>query len=201
MSEEKPKRRNFPPEPEDGGMGGQSLARVENAEMDDNYVPGPSEMPADYSPEVVAAVCQAIESGMPYRQAIRNMGVEGRFDRWRKAKSKYIDREIARAESRFIQKHLVRIDKAGEKSWQASAWMLERRFPSQFSIAGRGVKGKGADGGQVLIQIISGVPRPPLIAQERRRPHGETKQPVAEIEMEDAIQVELIDGGKADESS
>jgi len=44
------------------------------------------------------------------------------------------DADVAAAEAQFIQGQLEVIKDAAKKgSWQASAWMLERRLPAEFS--------------------------------------------------------------------
>lgn len=52
-------------------------------------------------------------------------------------KSYYIklDKEIKIARARFQHRHLQRITNASDNgSWQASAWLLERRCPDEFAL-------------------------------------------------------------------
>lgn len=37
-----------------------------------------------------------------------------------------------KAEAQFQRKHIKNIEDFGEKTWQASAWLLERKFPDDF---------------------------------------------------------------------
>lgn len=39
---------------------------------------------------------------------------------------------LERGRAKSIERRMGKIDKAGEKSWQAHAWALERMFPDQF---------------------------------------------------------------------
>lgn len=66
-----------------------------------------------------------------------------RYERQRKLKD-----AMQKAQSAFKAYHVQNITKAARKNWQASAWMLERRFPDEY---GRGIdrymlKQAGANG-------------------------------------------------------
>ena len=41
--------------------------------------------------------------------------------------------KLKKANAKFKAVHINRINKASEKEWQASAWMLERKFPDEFA--------------------------------------------------------------------
>ena len=84
--------------------------------------------------------------GLPFKHAAALAGIgERTFQRWREqartapanSNLKKLERELERAVSAFMHTHMKRIAKAGaegSKLWTASAWLLERRFPAQFSL-------------------------------------------------------------------
>lgn len=41
--------------------------------------------------------------------------------------------EIKKAYSKYKLVHITRINEASKNEWQASAWMLERKFPDEFA--------------------------------------------------------------------
>ena len=95
--------------------------------------------------EIREAIAQKIRSGTPKRYAAESSGVpESTFYRWleegekdKKAdvKSCYAEfwEAIRKAETVLILKNIKVIDEAAnDGSWQASAWKLERMFPSEF---------------------------------------------------------------------
>lgn len=43
------------------------------------------------------------------------------------------DAAILAAEAAFIDSQIANIREAAKKNWQASAWLLERKFPEHFS--------------------------------------------------------------------
>lgn len=54
-------------------------------------------------------------------------------------------REKVKAYNSFRNKHLKNIEKAGSKQWQASAWLLERVFPSDYGRPERVLSVEGGD--------------------------------------------------------
>lgn len=79
-----------------------------------------------YSEELVHALEEAIESGMSNIRACDLVGItENTFYTWIKEKDEFSKR-IKEARSRKIKNCLDRIRKAGDRTWQADAWILER---------------------------------------------------------------------------
>jgi hypothetical protein len=87
-----------------------------------------------YSPERVAVIVSAIETGCPAAHAARAAGIsDTTFYDWKKEFPEFRD-AIAQAESRGMLKRLEAIQKAADSGqWTASAWVLERRFPQLFA--------------------------------------------------------------------
>lgn len=46
---------------------------------------------------------------------------------------KALERDIKKAYSKYKAVHIARINEASKNEWQASAWMLERKFPDEFA--------------------------------------------------------------------
>ena len=85
-------------------------------------------------------ICNDIKAGVPIKHASISHGITERtfynwFDKGKEAKSgkfrKFYDK-IQEAKSVAITLRARRIYKAGETSWQADAWWLERVDPDNF---------------------------------------------------------------------
>lgn len=100
--------------------------------------------PTKLTPEVAGRICRAVRAGNYIDIAATLAGVhratlydwlkrghaEGRGLYYEFAKA--LDKALAESEVRDVE----RIDKAGEKYWQAIAWRLERRFPKRWGRKG-----------------------------------------------------------------
>jgi len=87
-----------------------------------------------YTQATIDAITQALKLGATYRRACAAAGIsEQTFNEWRRNKASFSE-AIEKAEYDFTQRHLEVIEKAATKdgTWQASAWMLERRYPSEY---------------------------------------------------------------------
>ena len=88
--------------------------------------------PTKYSPETLKTIIAAIEQGAPLRHAAAYAGIsEDTLARWREKHADFAD-AIKAAEARAVIGRLARIRRAEEDSWQAAAWWLERKYPSEF---------------------------------------------------------------------
>jgi len=91
--------------------------------------------------EIIKIICDLAEDGLPDAHIANVIGVTPEcFCRWKKqgeqGKSpthiKFYT-EYKKAVAEFIQKNLQIIQKAAfDGSWQAAAWLLERRFWNEF---------------------------------------------------------------------
>ena len=83
------------------------------------------------SAEQAARIMLAWASGAPYYDACLAAGMTRAMARRAKEDPDWMAaHQQARAE--FIQKNLQRLDDHAGKTWQAAAWLLERRAPEQF---------------------------------------------------------------------
>ena len=112
--------------------------------------------PTKYTPEAVKIITDAIKEGLSFRDSCAMAGIsEDTFADWRKDKADFSE-AVEKAVAEFKKQNLIAIRAAGLKklkdgslsgSWQANAWLLERRFPQEF---GRTVQEQvGKDGGAI----------------------------------------------------
>ena len=87
--------------------------------------------PTKRTPEVVAAISQAIAQGLTDREAGLLAGVRhDTMTEWRKDPE--FSEAIERATAQRLLARLGRIE-AGEQGWQGTAWALERLYPERFA--------------------------------------------------------------------
>ncbi len=86
------------------------------------------------TPERIAGICKLIASGLSPRRAAEKLRIHhSTLANWRERDSD-LSREVANAEAQFIERQIGTIETAANKgSWQAAAWLLERRYPTEFS--------------------------------------------------------------------
>jgi hypothetical protein len=80
------------------------------------------------------AICEMIRRGLSLRRAGEALGIHhSTIGRWREERADFAS-AVVTAEAQFVQNQLATIRKAAVNgSWQAAAWMLERRLPAEFS--------------------------------------------------------------------
>lgn len=87
-----------------------------------------------YEPELVDAICQWIEDGVPNKAAAEGNGLsETQFYEWLKNRPEFAER-VKKAHAEAIQRNVKIVRKAADRSWQAAAWWLERRQKDDFSL-------------------------------------------------------------------
>jgi hypothetical protein len=86
------------------------------------------------TPRILAAICELVKQGLSVRRAAEHLKVHhSTVAAWR-SRDLQFDADVAAAEAQFIQSRLEIITDAAKKgSWQAAAWLLERRLPAEFS--------------------------------------------------------------------
>jgi hypothetical protein len=82
---------------------------------------------------MLKAICDLVRNGLSFSHAAQKLHVHHTtVGRWRKELPDF-DAAILAAEAEFIDSQIANIRTAAKTSWQASAWLLERKFPAFFS--------------------------------------------------------------------
>lgn len=90
--------------------------------------------------ELTTILCENIELGLSYRLTCQAAGIAFQtFNEWMKAGEagkdekhiKFYNR-VQAAEANCASENLKRIREAAKHTWQAGAWLLERRYPSEY---------------------------------------------------------------------
>lgn len=87
-----------------------------------------------YDEATVRAITEALRLGMTRRDACIHGDIsEDTFANWLARYSEFSD-AVQKAEMQSKMSRLARITKAGTNgTWQADAWVLERKFPQEFA--------------------------------------------------------------------
>lgn len=87
--------------------------------------------------EVWAKVLAGIASGLTEQDACSVVGIS-RTTLWKKKKEDAdFKEEVRKANVAFKLKHIQNISEHANKWWQASSWLLERKFPEEFGAASK----------------------------------------------------------------
>ncbi len=85
------------------------------------------------TPQMLKAICELVKNGLSLSHAAERLHVHHTtVGRWRKELPAF-DSAILAAEAEFIDAQIANIRTAAKTSWQASAWLLERKFPAFYS--------------------------------------------------------------------
>lgn len=120
--------------------------------------------PTKFTPETIKRLTDAIRMGATYDLACKYAGISYQtFNEWREGrmypqgttadqKREFVD-AIQKAEGDAAVGWLTKIEKAAnEGHWQAAAWKMERRYPSDYGRTVQQVE--GPDGGPVTISVV-----------------------------------------------
>jgi len=100
--------------------------------------------PTLFNAETSRILFDAIERGLPYRQAAALAGISyDTFNRWRNdaldtdASPELCDfcKELAAAKARGADALLTKIKTASDKDWKAAAWILSKWFPKHWGAS------------------------------------------------------------------
>ena len=95
---------------------------------------------------MIERLAEAVGSGLPDKFAAQLCGLSpSTVKAWRaqgrtatpQSLLSRLDRKLAQADSEFIRVHLAKVAEAKSGSWQASAWLLERKFQNEFALVQR----------------------------------------------------------------
>lgn len=108
--------------------------------------------PTKYTPDRVKRILEAIKLGVAYIDAASYAGVGlATFNEWRDRYPEFAG-AVEEAAGQAVVANMAKIQKAAtEGSWQASAWILERRHPDRYGRTTR-TELTGPDGGPVQTQ-------------------------------------------------
>lgn len=110
--------------------------------------------PTKYSDEVVERITHAIGLGATYELAAGYGGISYEtFNDWRQKKPQFSE-AIKAAEGIAAVGWLGKIEEAaGDGTWQAAAWKLERRYPHDYGRTVASQEHTGPAGGPLRIVI------------------------------------------------
>ena len=113
------------------------------------------------SEEDLQTAKEALELGMPLSRIPALIGISSTaFDRLLK-KSNGLSEVFQSCKEKGVKKQLANIARAGEKSWQASAWLCERAYSNNDEFAQRTRTGSGSQVTVNLQNVLQLAKRPP----------------------------------------
>lgn len=87
-----------------------------------------------YSKEIIEEISGYLEEGASAKDACDLAGIsEETFYAWKKEKPEFSE-SVTKGKLKFKIGLIKTINEAGRKTWQASAWILEHRYPKEFSL-------------------------------------------------------------------
>jgi hypothetical protein len=86
------------------------------------------------TPKTIEVILEAISQGLTQREASILAGIsEDTLSLWKKKDSDFSE-QMRQKEIECKLSHIKNIKEASKKSWQASAWWLERKYKEEFSL-------------------------------------------------------------------
>ena len=131
--------------------------------------------PKKLNAQVIERLAEAIGDGLPDRHAAALIGISPRtLMAWRTAGKTApgqsllarLDKRLAQADAEFVQFHLRALATAKAGVWTRHAWLLERKFQTEFALVQRVEAGAPGDfaklsAGEVRAKILELVPKSP----------------------------------------
>jgi hypothetical protein len=96
-----------------------------------------------YGPDITAEICKHLALGMGRVDSclLSDISYET-FTRWMEHHNEFCE-AIKKAEAKCKERNVALIQRAAVTTWQAAAWMLERKYPEEFA---QRLQHTGADG-------------------------------------------------------
>lgn len=118
-----------------------------------------------YTPEIVERICSVLADGNTRRTAAAVVGIdENTLLRWIHRHADFAER-VKTAEQEAVRRNVAIIQRAAERTWQAAAWWLERRFPDEFGQRPKqAIELSGPEGGPVQHEHETCIPDSAIIA-------------------------------------
>jgi hypothetical protein len=111
--------------------------------------------PSKRTPEVEAHIIEGLQKGYTKAAAAGAAGIGySTLNEWEHAFPEFAE-AVQKAEGRAKARLIDKVNAA--KSWQASAWMLERRWPAEFARR-ESLEMTGKDGGPIEHRSVSDLP-------------------------------------------
>jgi hypothetical protein len=96
-----------------------------------------------YNQEIVDEIAGYVQVGNTVKDACTLVGISTEtYFKWLREKPEFAD-AIKKAEAKCKARNIARIQQATEKSWQAAAWWLERKYRNEFAIRQEVTGGEG----------------------------------------------------------
>lgn len=87
-----------------------------------------------YTPKMVNAICSHLAAGLTVKDTLNSIGLNhDSYYQWLKKYPEFAEK-VEKASLSLKKYHIENITRASTKSWQASAWWLERKHPEEFSL-------------------------------------------------------------------
>ena len=110
-----------------------------------------------YTPENVKKILEQLSIGMSRDDTCDLVGINrDTFYDWFKNRPDFSD-GVIRAEKMCKQRCVVRIQNASRKSWNAAAWLLERKYPDEYGQRGY-YQHTGSGGGPLQVAPAASLP-------------------------------------------
>lgn len=114
--------------------------------------------PTDCTPEMIKTIAGYIAEGLTNQDACNLACIaEVTFYDWLKRAESgeepfaEFSKAVKKAQIQFKQTHVKNVGKKSKRNWQASAWLLERKFPDEW---GSKVQYRGDAENPVVIRVV-----------------------------------------------
>jgi hypothetical protein len=118
--------------------------------------------PRKATPKTLATICDAVSAGCTFTAAAKAAGIGlSTLMAWKSEPyaqdptyAEFRER-LEKAEAEGVRERLERIREAGRQgTWQADAWVLERRHPEDYGRPAQNLRLQGHDGGPLQITVV-----------------------------------------------
>jgi len=155
------------------------MTTVKNGNGNGNGKNGKTGRPCMLTPEIQESVIKAVAAGCYLKHAAMYAGVSyDSVNLWakrgkRESSGIFFDfyQSLKKAEGNAIVRNVGIIENAANKTWQAAAWWLERRYPDDFALKMR-QELTGKDGGPISMTVVVTSPKAKELVQKTMEGHG-----------------------------
>jgi len=138
-----------------------------------------------YEPERVKIILHALRHGATHKLAAHAAGIGERTMRDWRNRHELFDTAVREAEAHAAVKALERIESAAQSGiWQASAWLLERRYPSMYGRFPENARAESAEDRAGDVHLVIDIGEEPAAAEVEA-------QPEAKVLTGDAVRIDI----------